>query len=238
MDSDRIPTGIEGLDKVVQGGFPRGTVNLVSGPAGSGKTILALHFFYNGAAMNGERCMYLSLEESRASLEKVIKSMGMDNARFESEGKLILIDMGELRTGVRDPESILGFGDLQDFLHTALSKNRVDRLVIDSLSAVGLHYKSLRDLREELFSLARFLREQGMTTLMITEAVEGVGLTRWGFEQFVSDSFIHLGLEETKGELRRTITIRKMRFTKHDTVKHPLRITSKGMVVEADERVV
>ena len=235
--TDRLPIGIEGLDKVIQGGFARGTVNLVSGPAGSGKTLLALHFFHN-VANSSEKSLYLSLEEPRSNLERVLKSFGMDPAKLESEGKLMLLDLGELRVGEREEDQMLGFNDLKDFLSKTLTNGRVDRLVIDSLSAAGLHYHSLRDIRKELFQFGRFLHEKGVTTLLITESVEGVGLTRWGFEQFVADSFIHLGLEETKGELRRTITIRKMRFTKHDTVKHPLRITQAGIVVEADERVV
>ncbi len=236
--SDRISTGIEGLDKVIQGGFPTGTVNLVSGPAGSGKTLVALHFFYNGVTTNGDIGMYLSLEESRSSLERVLNNFGMNIGPYEGNGRLVLFDLGELRLGAKNVEYMLGFSDLQDFLKSSLSKNHVDRLVIDSLSAAGLHYTSLRTLREELFCFGRFLRDRNVTALLLTESIEGSGLTRWGFEQFITDSFIHLGLEEAKGELRRTITIRKMRYTKHDTGKHPLRITSKGIVVEADERVV
>ena len=236
--ADRLSTGVEGLDKVIQGGFPRGTINLVSGPAGSGKTLLALHFFHSGATVQGENSMYLSLEEPKGNLDKVLTSFGMEMAPFESMGKLVLLDLGELRFADKEAGSMLGFGELQDFLRSSLKKNDVERLVIDSLSAIGLHYRSMRDLREELFVFARFLHEANVTTLLITESLEEGGLTRWGFEQFVADSFIHLGMEETKGELRRTITVRKMRFTKHDTVKHPLRITQKGIVVEADERVV
>ncbi len=236
--SDRLSTGIEGLDKIIQGGFPRGTVNLVSGPAGSGKTLVGLHFFHSGGTVHGDNAMYLSLEEPRANLDKVLQCFSMEMAPFESMGKLILLDLGELRVNDKETGPMLGFGELQDFLRSSLKKNSVERLVVDSLSAMGLHYRSMRDLREELFLFARFLHETKVTTLLITESLENAGLTRWGFEQFVADSFIHLGMEETKGELRRTITIRKMRFTKHDTVKHPLRITQKGIVVEADERVV
>ena len=235
---ERLSTGVEGLDKVIQGGFPKGTVNLVSGPAGSGKTLLALHFFHSGATVHGENSMYISLEEPRGNLDKVLRSFGMELAPFESMGKLVLLDLGELRAGGKDAETMLDFGDLRDFLKSTLAKNNIDRLVIDSLSAIGLSYRSLRDLREELFLFSRFLHQSGVTSLLITESLENAGLTRWGFEQFISDSFVYLGMEETKGELRRTITIRKMRFTKHDTVKHPLRITNKGIVVEADERVV
>ncbi len=238
MTTDRLSTGIDGLDKIIQGGFPRGTINLIAGPAGSGKTLLALHFFHNGMLNDNGKSMFLSLEESRDSLDRVLKCFGMDIAAAEVTGKLALLDMGELRLGVKDSEAMMGFGDLKDFLSTTLPSKDVDRLVIDSLSAAGLKYRSLRELREALFSLVRFIRDYKVTALIVTECVEGEGLTRWGFEQFVSDSFIHLGLEETKGELRRTITIRKMRFTKHDTVKHPFMITSKGIIVEADERVV
>ena len=236
--SERLSTGIEGLDKIIQGGFPKGTVNLVSGPAGSGKTLIALHFFHSGATVHGDNSMYLSLEEPRANLDKVLKAFSLEMAPFESMGKLILLDLGELRVTDKETGPMLGFGELQDFLRSSLKKNSVERLVVDSLSAMGLHYRSMRDLREELFLFARFLNEMKVTTLLITESLENGGLTRWGFEQFVADSFIHLGMEETKGELRRTVTVRKMRFTKHDTMKHPLRITQKGIVIEADERVV
>ena len=235
---ERLATGIEGLDKVIQGGFPRGTINLVSGPAGSGKTLLALHFAFSGPAACNEKSMYLSLEESRANLVKVLSCFGMETSKLEDEGKLVLLDLGELRIGDEESGSMLGFTELKDFLQSYLSKRRLDRLGVDSLSVAGLHYGSPRSLREELFSFSRFLRDRGVTALFVIESVEGMGLTRWGFEQFVADSLIQLGLEETKGELRRTITVRKMRFTKHDTVKHPLRITSNGIVVEADERVV
>jgi len=233
-----MQTGIEGFDRVIQGGFPKGTVNLISGPAGRGKTLFALHFFLGGAPGANGHSMYLSLEESRASLQRVLESFGMDTAPLEQDSRFMLLDMGELRTGRGDEEKMIGFLELQEFLQASFAKTPIDRLVIDSLSAVGLHYRSLRELRRELFSLVRFLRDKEVTTVLIAESVEGSGLTRWGFEQFVSDSFVHLGLEETKGELRRTITVRKMRFTKHDTVKHPVRITSNGIVVEPDERVV
>ena len=61
-------------------------------------------------------------------------------------------------------------------------------------------------------------------------------LTRFGIEQFLADSFLHLALDEVKGELRRTLTVRKMRFTRHDTGRHPVHITADGLVV-AEERV-
>jgi len=108
--------------------------------------------------------------------------------------------------------------------------------VIDSVCGVSLRYRNLWDLREEMFAFTRFLRDVGVTSLILTESPESGRLTRFGIEQFLSDSFIHLALEDVKGELRRTLTVRKMRFTKHDTGKHPVHITRDGFVV-SEERV-
>lgn len=234
---DRIATGIAGFDHLVGGGLPQGTVNLVAGPAGSGKSLFGLHYIYNGAVRFGEPGLYLVLEETRESIERAMVAYGMDPGPLERSGQFLLVDMGEVRAD--DPsKSVVGFDDIRDFLAAALPRSRAKRLVIDSLSAIGLYYSTPEELRERLFAFARFLRSHDLTTLLITESIEGGSLTRYDVEQFVADSFIHLGLEEVKGDLRRTLTIRKMRFTRHDSTKHPVHITSSGIVVMDQEKVV
>jgi KaiC/GvpD/RAD55 family RecA-like ATPase len=234
---ERLATGIEGFDRLVQGGFPARTVNLVAGPPGSGKSLFGLHFCYNGARQFGEPAMYLVLEETKASLQRVMRTFGMDYEDLERSERCLMIDLGELR--VAGPEgSAIGFREIQDFLASSLKTAHVRRLVIDSLSAIGLHYASPGEFRERLFGFSRFLRDQEVTTLLIAESPDAHALTAHGVEQFIADSFVHLGLEEVKGELRRTLTVRKMRFTKHDTTKHPMYITPTGLTVAADEKVV
>ena len=217
---DRVPTGIQGFDRLVGGGFPRGTVNLLSGPAGSGKSLFGLHFAFNGAALYDENSMVVVLEETRGSLERAMASYGMQVSPYEREGRFLLVDIGELRTD--EPERVVGFDEVRGFLEAALPRSGARRLVLDSLSAIGLYYSSPEQLRERMFSFTRFLRARDVTTLLITESEEGAGLTRFGVEQFLADSFIYLGLEEIKGDLRRTLTVRKMRFTRHDAAKHPV----------------
>lgn len=233
---DRVPTGIQGFDRLVGGGFPRGTVNLLSGPAGSGKSLFGLHFAYNGAALFGENSMVVVLEETRRSLERAMASYGMEVGPYEREGRFLLVDIGELRTD--EPERVVGFDEIRGFLDAALPRSGARRLVLDSLSAIGLYYGSAEQLRERMFSFTRFLRARDVTTLLITESEEGAGLTRFGLEQFLADSFIYLGLEEIKGDLRRTLTVRKMRFTRHDAAKHPVHVTSAGLVVLDQEKVM
>jgi KaiC/GvpD/RAD55 family RecA-like ATPase len=233
---DRVATGIGGFDRLVAGGFPRGTVNLLAGPAGSGKSLFGLHFIHHGASQLSEPGLYLVLEEERDGIERALASYGMDIGALEREGRMLLVDLGGLRAD--DPRGVVGFSHLQDFLAAALPKTGAKRLVVDSLSAVGLYYANPEELRQGMFTFARFLRARDITTLLITESVEGGPLTRFGIEQFVSDSFVHLDLEEVKGDLRRTLTVRKMRFTRHDASKHPVHITSHGLVVLDEEKVV
>jgi len=233
---DRVPTGIEGFDRLVQGGFPDRTVNLVSGPAGSGKSLFALHFCVNGAFRYREPSMYVMLEETKSNLERAMKAFGMNGGLPDRSNRFLTIDLGELRrTGPHG--TAIGFEELQEFLASALKSAGVRRLVVDSLSAIGLRYPTVEEFRERLFSFCRFLHEQEVTTILVAESPDGLLLTRHGVEQFLSDSFVFLGLEEVKGDLRRTLTVRKMRFTKHDTAKHPVHITANGLTVLAEEKV-
>jgi len=233
---ERVPTGIEGFDRLVQGGFPERTINLVSGPAGSGKSLFALHYCLNGAVRYHEPSMYVMLEETKENLERAMRAFGMDRSAVDRSSRFLLIDLGELRNA--GPKSIsIGFEELQEFLASTLRSSNVRRLVIDSLSAVGLRYPTVEEFREHLFAFCRFLRDTDVTTVLIAECPNGDALTRTGVEQFLADSFTYLGLEEVRGDLRRTVTVRKMRFTKHDTAKHPILITAGGLAVLSDEKV-
>ncbi len=237
----RIPTGIAGLDELTGGGFPENTVNLVSGPAGSGKSLLGMEFIYHGVKTYKEPGIYITLEEPRSNILRAMSSYGIDIEKLEAEGLLYLLDMGEIRRKCPEEhmeEGIAGFKALQDLLDNLISYTKAKRLTIDSLTAVGLYYGDAPGrLRREMFKFVGFLKEKGITALLITESIEGKALTRYEIEQFVADSFIVLGLEESKGELRRTITIRKMRFTKHDTTKHPFLIGKEGINVSAESKV-
>src|SRR5437899_12360098 len=102
----RIPTGIEGFDLLVQGGFPAHTVNLVAGPAGSGKSLFALHFPYNGARRCGEAAMYLVLEEAKASRMRGMGSFGMGYEDREQSERLLRIELGALRGAGRDGPAV------------------------------------------------------------------------------------------------------------------------------------
>lgn len=240
MKTNRVPTGIPGLDELISGGFAENTVNLVSGPAGSAKSLVALQYIYNGVKDKDETGIYLTLEEPRENILRAMSAYGMDITKFEETGKFILLDLGEVRRRVNatEEEGVIGFGALINLLKSLMEFTGARRFALDSVTAVGLYYEDSPGLlRRELFKFAGFLKERDITSLLITESIENGQLTRYGIEQFIADSFIVFGLEDIKGELRRTITVRKMRFTKHDTMKHPMLITSSGINVSAESKV-
>ncbi|MFW3146885.1 MAG: ATPase domain-containing protein [Thermoplasmatota archaeon] len=234
----RSPTHIPGLDELMNGGFPKGTINLIAGPPGSAKSLMGMHYIHNGAMFEDEPGIYLSLEESRDSILRAAASYGMNLESHEKEGKLYLIDLGKMRIECTSAEELewglASFETLQDLLKNHLSFSGSKRLVLDSVTAVGLYYKTPDLLRRELFKFSRFLKDSGITAIIISEIPEE-GDSSYGMEEFISDSLIKLDYESTTGEYRRTLTIKKMRFTKHDPLKHPFLIMENGIEVSPDE---
>lgn len=239
--TDRVPTGIEGLDELISGGFSTNTVNLITGPAGSAKSLFTMQFLYNGARDYGDVGIYLTLEESRSSILRAMANFGMDLEKLEKEKKLYILDLGQIRKRLHegdDEKGIVGFEAIQDLLTNLISFTKATRLGVDSLTAIGLYYDEDQGLlRKEMFKFSAFLRQMNVTSVLISESIEGQSLTRYGIEQFIADSFIVQGLEEIKGDLRRTVVIRKMRFTRHDTSKHPFLITPSGISVQSQSKV-
>ncbi|UCD92477.1 MAG: AAA family ATPase [Methanobacteriota archaeon] len=220
----------------MDGGFPEGSVNLISGPTGSAKSLFCLHFAYNGAAEYDEPSLYVTLEEKKDNLRETLKGFGMDPTKYETDGTLTIVDLGEIRQLTED-ESEIDFHSIQAMIDGLIETNRVKRLIVDSIAIIGLQQKDRREFRRDLFQFGRFLGGKNTTSILVTECSEKGELTRFGVEQFISDSFIFLGLDNVKGELTRTIVVRKMRLTHHDIAVHPFLITNRGIRVSSDVKV-
>jgi circadian clock protein KaiC len=117
-EAERVPTGVDSLDALLRGGLPRHTVNLVSGPPGSGRSLLCMHFVYYGVEKHDEPGLYITLEENRQSVVKAMKSFGMRPELYEEEGDLTLADLGwfskELGTATDVPAGLAGMDVLRE----------------------------------------------------------------------------------------------------------------------------
>jgi len=237
----RAGSGIPGMDEMIQGGFPRGGVHIISGPPGGGKSLFGMQFLVEGAK-NGENCIYITLEESEFSLYKAMRGFGIDIHDPEIKGHIVVLDLGKLRSAYSDNIDtihLLGFKALSKLIRDSLKTKKMNsRIVIDSLVSMGLAYDNVNEFRQDMFVFSTYLRESGYTSVLLTESDDETGTkTRYRIEGFVGDSFIALGLENVRGELRRLITIRKMRFTDHDKAQHPFLIGPGGITVKSDTGV-
>jgi circadian clock protein KaiC len=218
--SDRTTFGTPALDEVTGGGIFRDSVTLLSGPTGSGKTLLTTHFVAK-AAERGEKALLLGLEESREQLYRNASSWGIDLDRLEKSGKLRIL--------CRYPESMT----LPDQLLSIRSETdafKPDRMAIDSISALE-RGSDPSAFREFVITLVNLFKHQRITGLMTTTNASlhgGESVT----DQHIStlaDAIILLRYIENQGEVLRSLTVLKMRGSDHEKRIRQLLISSDGL---------
>lgn len=162
-------TGIEGLDEILRGGLPRDFIYLIQGDPGSGKTTLSLQFLLEGARQ-GERCLYLTLAESRRELERVARSHNWDLTGVEifehPVGEEIL--KKEQDTTLFHPAEV-ELGKTVDALLKKVDEVRPHRLVVDSLSEIRLLSQTTLRYRKQVLALKQFFGSRNTTVLLIDD---------------------------------------------------------------------
>ena len=230
---ERKRTGIKGFDEIIDGGFIANTVNLITGPAGSGKSLFGMQFIYNGIRMYDETGIFITLEEGSENVRNSMLTHNMDIDKFIADGKLYIIDLGEVEKDTsKTARRIRGFESLAEFLSNLIKISHAQRVVVDSLSAIGTHYETSGDLRQGLFRFGRFLKENNVTALLTTETIGPDKITRFGVEEFIADSYVQLILREENGSLNRYLLVRKIRFSSHSQKIHNYRIIGEGIIVK------
>jgi circadian clock protein KaiC len=220
-DFERIPSGIPGLDPLMEGGFIKGSTTLISGAAGTGKTIFCTQFLLEGLK-KGEICMFITLEEKPQDIIDDVKRFGWDLQKYVDEKKLYL--------EFQDPFQIT---DITSPLLDKIQQHKVQRVALDSTAVFELYYKEPSEIRKQLFKLLTGLKGIGVTSLLTSELPEEYRtLGKFGVEEFVVDCVIvlhYLGIGESAYS---SLQIRKMRRTKHEKDVYPMEITEKGIVVK------
>ncbi|MEM3467153.1 MAG: ATPase domain-containing protein, partial [Candidatus Jordarchaeales archaeon] len=204
--ANRVPTGVSGLDELISGGFPRGSLIVLAGNPGTGKTIFSATFIYNGIVNCGERGIYVSFAENREAFLGNMLSLGLDFERLEEEGMFRFLDMVTAREEAMPT--------VMETILNEVSRIGARRLVIDSFSAMAQAFKDPQDARIILHTvLSRITRLMGCTTILIVEAPYGENRMGLGIEEFVADGIILLRRTRMDGRLLRDLEILKMRGT-------------------------
>ncbi|MFZ3077532.1 MAG: ATPase domain-containing protein [Candidatus Aenigmatarchaeota archaeon] len=224
VQNERIKTGVEGLDELISGGLPEGSLTLLTGTCGTGKTLISSQFIYYGA-VSGENAVYVSFEETPENIKSNAKLFGWNFDELEKKGKVLFVKY--------DPYHA---EDIIEMLENSIRKINAKRVVIDSISALGLYVRDIPEIRKIIFGLSTMLHRLGCTTLMISEVLaEQKDLSRFSVEEFVADGVIVLYYLRTNSQFSRSLTVWKLRGSDHSQKLHPYKITHKGIVVYPKE---
>jgi circadian clock protein KaiC len=236
------------LDPILNGGLPEGDQILVSGPPGSGKSILAMQFIHEGIK-NGENGVFFTLDSEREYLINQMEGAGIDAAKLIREGKMDIIEL--------DPKDVYV---LLDDMERHVKRLHAKRLVIDSLSILYVYCGSYRNMPEDLmaflektkyqppismgdsikkqmlYTMMTRIRHLGCTSLLISElAKTSKWYSRDTISEFACDGILLLDYHIMGAVgVTRTISVVKMRRSHYLEGVHEFKITDAGIVIQPD----
>jgi circadian clock protein KaiC len=225
----KASTGIQGLDEITGGGFPKGRPTLICGSAGCGKTLLAMEFLVRGATDHGEHGVFMAFEETAEELTENVRSLGFDLDRLVKEKK-VAIDFVRVERSEIDETGDYDLEGLFIRLGAAIDAVGAKRVVLDTIESLFSGLQNQAILRAELRRLFRWLKDKGVTAVITAERGEGA-LTRQGLEEYVSDCVILLDHRVTDQVSTRRLRIVKYRGTTHGTNEYPFLIDKDGFSV-------
>ena len=225
----RVDTGIDGLDELLEGGIPAGSLNIVAGRLGTGRLIFALQFLYYGAKEKGEPGVFVSLEKEPDDVVEIMQSFGWDPVEL-IERKLLSIIKPDMHR----------FESLKTSIIDEVDRIGAKRVVIKPFSLLTAYFNNVYDVRKALSVLRREMKQMGCTTLAVTDIAEGEqSFSSTGFEEFVANGVILLDFQAKKdsNEFTRTLLVRKMERTNHSLKLVPFEIGKKGIEVYVSAEV-
>jgi len=235
---ERVKTGIEGLNNIIDGGLPKNSITLVSGPPGSGKSIFCFQFLYDGAK-KGEKCLFLTLDKKIDSILDQAKELGFDfkPAIEKKLAKFLFLNINKKL--------------VYETMTNEILSGEYDRVVLDSitpLSEMPIYIKNVEtpsDIsiispeefpsgsnvpvrRLHLRYILNALETAKSTSLVTSELPVGSSLfSRDGISEFLADGVIVLSFDPTMD--RRKLSVMKMRNTKHTLKPQDIEIEEGGI---------
>jgi len=216
----RVPSGNADLDEMCGGGFFRDSIILITGATGCGKTLITTEFVSGGASRD-ERCLLFAFEESRDQLFRNAIGWGVDFEELERKGLLRVVCTYPEHDGLED-HLLMMKRTVEDF--------KPNRMAVDSLSALE-RVGSLKSYREFVVGLTSFIKHReiaGLFTATTPTLLGGTSVTEAHIST-ITDSIILLRYVEMIGEMRRGITVLKMRGSRHDTNIREFTIDGTGL---------
>ena len=228
---ERLSTGVEGIDRLLEGGIPRGFLVAVTGEPGCGKTIFSIHFIGKGIK-EGDKCIYVTTEESKDSIINQASQFNIDFRKAIEKNSLIIMDA---LMGREDKWSLQSL-DVESLVNKVIEAKKElgygrARVVIDSLSAFWLDKPAMA--RRYSYYVKKILSKWDFTVIATSQyAITTSDAFGFGIEH-IADGIIRFRRAVRNGHLRRYVIIEKMRQTNHSTRVHEITIEpGVGMVVK------
>jgi circadian clock protein KaiC len=216
---ERLLSGVEGLDRMLNGGVYRGSLTLIEGASGIGKTTLCLHFLAT-SAQKGEKAMFISFEEPSGQMEKMLEDYGLDHKR--------LGDRFIIQSYV--PEALTGL-HYYKLLRDVLELRKPTVLALDSLTSIQNAF--VQESYVEFLRYVQLLCKEKSLTVFLTSWTGKAQAAELPGVSILFDNILLMRYDESKKETARELTIVKTRGSGHEKRVIPFEITEKGMVVHA-----
>jgi len=221
-----VPTGIPGFDELIEGGFPRGSVVTVSGPTGSGKSILAMQYLYNGVTKFDEPGFYISFDERKRLLYKNVAKFGWNFPAYEAEKQFVFIEFP-----IHEASQFI---TQENSLFNLIIELGIERVVIDPVTPLALLYETEQKRLQELMKLVNTLRSWGTTTLLVAEEESGKEFAGIGP---LSDGIVNLYNLKKQNYRVRALEVIKMRGVSHVQKMCPIKFEKNGLEVYPNQFV-
>jgi circadian clock protein KaiC len=225
----KSPTGIKGFDEITEGGLPKNRTTLVSGNAGSGKTLLGIDFLIKGVTDYNEPGVLMSFEETEDDVYKDVAAINMDLQGLVSRKKIVFEHVVLERKDIRETD--FNLEGIFVRLEHAIDSIGAKRLVLDSLESVFAGITDVGILRLEIKRLFRWLKVKQVTAVVTGEPGQNGSFTRHGLEEYISDCIILLDNRVRDQIATRRIRVIKYRGSSHGTSEYPFVIDNEGLSV-------
>ncbi|MGA2286772.1 MAG: ATPase domain-containing protein [Dehalococcoidia bacterium] len=219
----KVPTGILGLDGMLDGGLNAGFSTMIAGAAGTGKTTFAVHFLHDGLK-RGERCLLVGMEESPGAIVKIAAGYGVRLAKYIHSGQLTILH--------RRPPNLNVYQMAQE-IRDIVTTQKIIRVAFDAMSDIQTNVAGARALRDYVAALVGLFESRGVTSVW-TNVIENTfgefKITEANLSVAV-DSIILLRHVELDSRIEKAISVLKMRGSNHDKTLRRYEISAKGIEI-------
>lgn len=233
MNDIRISSGIEGMDKLLYGGFPKGRAFLIAGEPGTGKTIFSLQYLLAGARL-GEKVIYISIDERPEHVIRDTESLGWPMDTYLKNGLFQILDVTDyFSTSKIGQDEGVNSNRIVDDILDFVKRVGATRLAIDPIVPLIFNQNKLPGIAEYIRKLIFALEDYSECTTLLTSYVPvgAVSFSQHGIEEFAASGIILLRLLKQNNKYLRTVWIRKMRGTRIDLSEYSFEILPRRGIV-------